>query len=329
MGLLPDKSSNYSLIWNPTLGLVLDEQSFRRLALQKQMSFQQMSEAISRRVALRSWRAYPHLKEELKRLHRARLADVQKGNENGRRMPSVTLSKAQLERRVALGIPIERIAKEMGTTPFLVERNIQVHGLQKLGNAPVRTRTLTEFQLKQMEAACPGLTADFTTYSTDKEKFFRKAYQAYTVLLQQAWFLKDMCQMPFTRLKEDKGGMEEISWSMNRHELALSQELISLKIPHFREYVYSGNKRADFGLMGTNILIEVDGEYHTDAQNKVNTKAAEQLGYQVMRFTTRQVQFKMSAVMTEIQDALKQSFSGVPLVSKRCGTLKLKATTAT
>jgi very-short-patch-repair endonuclease len=244
-------------------------------------------------------------------------------------LPSVMLPRDALEARVALGIPLERIAKEMGTTPFLVERNIQTYGLQKLGNAPLKARVLTEFQLKKLEAACPGLQAAFSTYSGDKETFFRKAYQAYTTLLQQAWFLKDMCQMPFSRLKEDQGGMEEISWSMNRHELALSQELISHGIPHFREFVYSGSRRADFGLIGTNILVEIDGEYHTDEKNKDYTAHAVQLGYRVLRFSTRQVQFKMSSVVAEIQASLKKSCSGGTLVPRRCGTSKSKATTAT
>jgi len=328
LGMLPDKSSNYALIWQPQ-GMVLSEASFCRLVLEMKLSFQQISRLISRRVALRSWKAYPQFQTQLRQLHSARLVEAQKGNRNGARQPSVRLSETKLVQMVQRGIPLERMAKLFKTTPFLVRRNMQIYGLQKLGNAPVKARILTEHQIVEIDRMCPGLSAAFSGYSTDKAKFFRTAYAAFLKLLNQAWFLKDMCQMPFTRFKEDRGGLEEISWSMNRHELYLSQELLAAEIPHYREYVYSGNLRADFALIGTSLLVEVDGEYHTEAQDRKNTAVMNRLGYQVLRFTTKQVQFSMPEVLQKIRTALKQSSASNPLVCRQSGTLKSKKITAT
>ena len=175
------------------------------------------------------------------------------------------------------------------------------------------------------------------TYEARLE-FLLKAYDAYVSILTDAWFLKDMCQSSFRYMREKTTApVEEVSWSDRRHELELARELRNLKIPYWRECTFAlqpmlcefpSRWRADFGLIGTNIFVEIDGGYHVKDADSKRDALLEEKGYRVVRFTVAEVSRKMGFVISKIQAEMSLRASS-PLILRRCGILKSKKTTAT
>lgn len=312
----------FKLTYVPKLGIILTEESFVDLALTKKLGVKDMCPLVGRKTCLRSRKVYgKKYGSKLKELCSARLAQSQKGNKNGRRLPSIIIPKAELEKLVMEGQSLTNIAQKYGTTEFIVQRNIDVLGIQRIGSAPLWARSLTEERIAQIDTMCPGLKDAFHQFSENKKEFYTKAYQSFLRLLEMAWFLKDSCSIPFLRYRNENGGMDEISWSMNRYEITLAQELIAAQVPFIREFTFHGSKRADFAIVGTCLLVEIDGQFHTESENSKRDALARSLGYQVIRFSLKEITESITGVVSKIQDLARTPSAKLGrLVCRRSGT---------
>jgi very-short-patch-repair endonuclease len=65
---------------------------------------------------------------------------------------------------------------------------------------------------------------------------------------------------------------------------------------------------ADFACLGRKLLIEIDGEYHNDAQQKEyddrRSQQLKQRGYRIMRFTNEEVMTDRARVLGQIMESL-------------------------
>ena len=92
---------------------------------------------------------------------------------------------------------------------------------------------------------------------------------------------------------------------------------------NFRRQVVIDRAIADFACRKPKMLVvEVDGDTHAgrETYDAGRTKALEQLGYQVMRFTNEDVITNLEGVLVAIQERL-----GSPPLPRRCAASPLPA----
>ena len=105
---------------------------------------------------------------------------------------------------------------------------------------------------------------------------------------------------------------ENILWN------ALSEQKLGYKIR--RQHIVS-QYILDFAYLDCRLAIELDGEYHTDADQQhddaVRTKNLEALGWHVLRFTNEQILNNLDEVLAKIKSAIESATATSP--SGDCG----------
>ena len=73
---------------------------------------------------------------------------------------------------------------------------------------------------------------------------------------------------------------------------------------HFRRQHIIGCYIADFVCLKANLIIEIDGGYHSQEEQRIKdyyrTEELNELGFRVIRFTNEEVYFNLSSVLDEI-----------------------------
>ena len=102
----------------------------------------------------------------------------------------------------------------------------------------------------------------------------------------------------------------------NRGEMTLAESLLwdclKAEIPdyHFRQQHVIGDYIADFACLSRQLVIEVDGEYHsTDEQqllDEARTEFLNKRGFYVMRFTNQEVMNEIDNVIETIEEFLNE-----------------------
>lgn len=318
----------YTLTYVAGTGLLLTEDCFVRLALTLKWDFNTLAKEITRKITLRSRTFYKEkYRTQLARLTSERLAATTYGNARGSHPPSVILPEADFLKKVSEGFGTWQLAVHFGTSEFIVKRNLKYYGqhLQKK-LAKSSLGTMRNLDMARLDRLCPGLSTMPVVSAQERTLFLEKAYYTYLTCLQDAWHLKDMCKTHFRYIREKmKLDMEEVSWSDRRHEVELALELLNAKIPFWREHPIPnyGKKRADFALINSNILLEVDGEYHEEKKDSLRDSELQALGYRVLRFSTRSVIREMPTVMEKIKEELAKPLPpSARLIYRRSGILK-------
>ena len=99
----------------------------------------------------------------------------------------------------------------------------------------------------------------------------------------------------------------------NRREMTLAEQVMwqylrTLQGFHFRRQHPIGDYIADFICLKKNLVIEIDGGYHTQHEQQLNdesrTAKLEQLGYSVIRFSNEAVLYDIQNVMQTIESKL-------------------------
>jgi very-short-patch-repair endonuclease len=228
---------------------------------------------------------------------------------------------------VRKGYGVWQIAKELGTSEFLVRRNLHFYSVKlSKKTAMSGVQAIRKLQMGELDKICPGLSEMPIESSQERQEFLLKAYRTYLKCLTDAWFLKDLCLSHFRYATEKlKLPLEEISWSDRRHEVELAMELLNVKIPFYREYPIPnyGKRRADFAIVGTNLLIEIDGDYHKKPDDEKRDLDLVKMGYRVIRFPVLQVRHEMASVVKSIQSHISLPLPpSSRVVVRKCGTSK-------
>lgn len=102
----------------------------------------------------------------------------------------------------------------------------------------------------------------------------------------------------------------------NRGEMTLAESLLwdclKAEIPdyHFRRQQVIGDYIADFACLSRQLVIEVDGEYHStdeqQLQDEARTEFLNKRGFYVMRFTNQEVMNEIDNVIETIEDFLNE-----------------------
>jgi very-short-patch-repair endonuclease len=312
----------------------LAEHHFVELFLnQKKTDLELREMGINRKLVLRTrkyWRSVNPTYNQLSlELHKHRLSLTSIGHKRGCHPPTTIVDRKKLEELLSLGWASMRIAKELGTTEFLINRNIQHHAL----HTPrlVRRHISTPFmvsQIDEIDKLCPGLRQALDNSPADKATFIRKSYSAFLKMLWLAHFLKETAGEMTVHAKTSDRTLRQISWSINFHEIAISLALEESNIPHIREFVFSGMKRVDFAIIGTNILVELDGAYHNYEEDKDRDALLTKMGYKVLRFKDSQAVYAPEKVLESIKEEIRLCQSPLK-ITWGSGTSRSKTITPT
>ncbi|MBQ8704435.1 MAG: endonuclease domain-containing protein [Bacteroidales bacterium] len=104
---------------------------------------------------------------------------------------------------------------------------------------------------------------------------------------------------------------------VNRHNMTVAEQLLWDELRNgktgckFRRQHPIGDYIADFVCIEKRLVIEVDGGYHNTMEQRQDDQMRsvdiEKMGYLVMRFSNEDVEYDLSAVMTEIKNKLKEN----------------------
>lgn len=232
------------------------------------------------------------------------------------RQPAVQLDESVLRALSEEGRSVPEIARQMGTTEFFVKRNLLWYGMGTDAKLPHRLQPIDRADLERLEFLVPGFTEKAQRFYQDPLAYFLVLYEALVILIGLIWYIKDMAKTHDYYITTKKIPKNHICWSLNQYEARLSAALLSHGIEHVREFAFHKNSRADFLISGTKILVEVDGEFHltveTKKRDEAKTQAARDLGYEVLRFTTKDVTDRLDFVLDQIATAAISELSQSP-----------------
>jgi len=221
-------------------------------------------------------------------------------------VPGVLLEEQEFRKFAEIGMPVETMAKHFGTSVWYVFKNIEYYKIPYDGN-PYSMSNLAKIEC--LAKVNPGIIEAAKKASEDPFTFYAEVHKTFL----QCWEYLDMIaefKQKFNLMCE-KGKLDRkhICFNNNKGERILSRLLLHNQIP-FRtqfplDYV-GGTFWYDFALEGTNVLIEVDGDYHridekTKARDIVKTREATAAGYELYRIDRYELEKSEHKVLEELK----------------------------
>jgi very-short-patch-repair endonuclease len=233
------------------------------------------------------------------------------GNSRGKKkMPDVVLDREVLLQELQAGRKLCVIAQRLGVSEYYVSANMRYYALSRSCELPPRMQHIELDIVEQLDVLSPGLLESAKNFYNDPQKYCNQLYLAHCKVLELQLFIKQQAAT-WIRLK-DSGHVERnhISFSTNIHEMRVSLALLHAGIPHMRNYPI-GRYYTDFWFPDSTLLLEIDGEFHkkdqaTQVRDLAKTKYLESQGYQIVRFTTQQVEEDTPTIITSIKNLLSQ-----------------------
>lgn len=308
---------------------ILSRTGFEYLFLAKEYTVAKVLElypAINRNLLVLSKRTYAKEYEtELKRLRSKHHALAVTGNRRGElRLASCLLDETALREAIDQGVPVPAIGRKLGASKKVVLANMRHYGLSQTRITPPRLLRADKALMDQLEFFAPGIGERAKNFYQDQEGFFTALYGAHCAIQKLSWFVK--AQGRWHGSAKERGHVPKswVSWSSNKYELKLSMALTDLNIRHDREVIVEGSMRVDFAFPGTDLLVEIDGEYHTSnemtkAQDEKKEAAALRAGLVIYRVTTKDVDNDPGSVAADIADYVKSYLSN-PSAYRMSGT---------
>ena len=230
-----------------------------------------------------------HMKEREIRLK----SNMMRGNTRGQKeAPCIVIDRDKLQLAVSQGRAIESMAHMFGTTPFLVKENLRRQGMIQETTSPHWIDSFLEIS-SELEKVHPGITKLGLNYVIDPKSFFVAMYDAYLNYLSMADKIEDLTKAKWRfwslRNNPNKG---PLCFSRNKYERKLSAELLHSGIDHIRQFNFYGRYVSDFFITGTNLLVELEGDYHTDdpktvERDIIRKRCALQAGYHMMCYSIK------------------------------------------
>ena len=247
----------------------MSEQEFVQYFLNEKLTWQEqkIKYGVSRDrfyTSLKCWRT--KYADALKAISSARYSAAAKVRKRHYRDPKVILSRETLQQVLAERLPIETMAAKLNVSVFILQRNIQYHGLQDEvlePLAPMVWRRNNREQLEALEYFAPGISEAASKLRSDPAAFFHKLYDAHLKLLETAYFVNQLGKAHGRYYS--KTTRKDVCWSMNRYEGLLAVALREKGIPHQRQVIVGpmgrGALLVDFLVKGI-LYVEVDGGFH-------------------------------------------------------------------
>jgi very-short-patch-repair endonuclease len=110
--------------------------------------------------------------------------------------------------------------------------------------------------------------------------------------------------------------------------MILALALEDSHIPYARQVNISNRMVADFVIIGTNVVVEVDGPYHVKEEDMKMDNQMRRLGLKVLRFSLNEMKSNIQLVMEKILKSTQLPRS-VQLGFDQSGTFKLTRITRT
>jgi len=226
----------------------------------------------------------------------------------------VVLPKERLEELVARGLKDVHIAQALNTTEHHVRRNIKHHDIRRSPELPMCLSRLGPDDLSRLDAMVPGFSKAAAASYVSPQEFFHKLYLAFA---QTRLLLEDLKSFGKSLDYYRKLGMVEkdhVTFSMNLAELQLSMALLDSEIPHQRLRCVYKNWAVDFTFPEAMLMVEVDGRFHvtcevTKSRDERKQKVYTAMGYEILRFTTKEVAEETGRVVSEIESSIQQRSS--------------------
>ena len=294
---------------------VLSDAGFRYLFLEQEYTVAKVLElypAINRNLLVLSKKMYrEEYKEELRRLRSKHHAIAVTGNRRGElKISTCLLDETALREALEKGTPVPAIGRSMGVSKKVVLANMAHYGLRQTHITPPRLLHADAIHMEQLEVFSPGIGEKAKNFYQDQAGFFSALYDAHCAIQKLVWFVKAQGRWHGSTKERGYVPKSRISWSTNKYELKLSMSLTELGVEHDREHILYGNSRVDFAFPGTDLLVEIDGEYHvsnekTREQDKRKEAAASSMGLQIHRVTTKDVEQDLDLVAADIATYVK------------------------
>lgn len=261
----------------------LSEQEFVQYFLTEKLTWQEqkIKYGVSRDrfySSLKCWR--PKYADALRAISSARYSAAAKIRKKHYRDPKIILSREILQEVLAERLPIETMAAKLNVSVFILQRNIQYHGLQDEvlePLAPMVWRRNNREQLEALEYFSPGISEAASKLRSDPAAFFYKLYDAHLKLLETAYFVNQLGKAHGRYYS--KTTRKDVCWSMNRYEALLAIALREKGIPHQRQVIVGPTGRgpllADFLVKGI-LYVELDGGFHAIQKQMENDRKKEE-----------------------------------------------------
>jgi very-short-patch-repair endonuclease len=284
----------------------------------------------SRKIVLQTWDYYrSELGERMEQLYRKALSTKLSGNQNGSRPLMTTIPEMELKSCVEKGLSIDMMAKKFGTTWHLVQRNLQALSLTASPWSSSQLHDLTQDQLEKLSVFNPHVVEAWKTRGLNREKFVLEMYRCFLSAATTLHWIRDLGSNAYqSSWRKGQRKIPSICWSINQHEMILALALEDSHIPYARQVNISNRMVADFVIIGTNVVVEVDGPYHVKEEDMKMDNQMRRLGLKVLRFSLNEMKSNIQLVMEKILKSTQLPRS-VQLGFDQSGTFKLTRITRT
>lgn len=301
--------------------LILDENSFRTLYLDTDLTQQQ--------VATENNLSIKMVQASVKYYKQVLPSEVQEKVSKGYRLaayrrlpgihqrPEIKVNKSQLISLLAEGKTEWDIAKVMGVAPQTIRKNIRRYGLlvpsQKISNI-----SDTEWlHIEWANQLAPGLLEGAYRGVDNPTEFFHKLYDAFVELCKILWTIQKLGGRYSHYQEHKKVERDYVSWRINKQEILLSEELRKLDIFHIRGYYWAKSIgkgfNADIFIPEANLLVEINGNIHSIGfvidHDEEKTKLVAQLGYKRLMFLSGEVDKELDSVVEKIKKEMENGKS--------------------
>jgi len=252
---------------------------------------------------------------ELQQIRHERHAKALKGNTRGtKKQPDVILNREELMEAFSEIKSVLGVANHFNTTEYFIQKNLEIYNEEPIQYRYTLRPNNKDLQLvEKLSFFVPTIKENYLNYRQNPIAYFMDLYKTFLIVEDLIDFVKQ--EGKAFRHYRSTGCAEksEICWSSNIGERKLSLALIEQGISHQRQ-VKLGTKKDknwlyDFVFPEKMLIVEVDGEFHeqeeTQQRDRLKQKQAENLGYTILRFSTKEVSKEIECVIQKIKDWLQ------------------------
>jgi hypothetical protein len=200
------------------------------------------------------------------------------------------------------------IAKELNISPQTLRKSLRKHHLYINSRKLRNVSDEDYYNLEWLDQLEPGIINAFYSATENPKDFFELLYNGFIKILKILWTVQKFSGRYSEYLGRKKLVRSHISWRINRHEIVVSERLRELGVDHIRDYFWAKsegrNFSADVFIPNKNLIVEIDGDVHNIGVVKIADKekneCTKRLGYNHLRFTTKEVDKSLEEVIKKI-----------------------------